>query len=283
MKYKIAIVTPFKGKRFCAWDYFSCLKRILAHTEAEFSILFYDNSNNPGFSRMLESQAKKYGATYYKDETPSVEDGGAVYLRMHEIYTKSYFELIPQDVDYILTIEDDVNCLVPDAVERMLKHFEDEKVGSVLGSVFTRWLRGPYKMKPQVWKWTGKVYEALLPRDCGIQAVDATSQSFLLLRMSALKAVGLQVPQSNGLGVDRTLGKSLNAAGYKVLVDWSIKCRHFYKTQEDIIGFTSDGIYKRFKNMSQNKSEMTDRKSSPQFIKTNIQDTQKFGYQRGSK
>lgn len=219
----IVVATPFSGKRECFFEYRRGLRHVLKETGAK-TFYLYDNSKTHAFKRRLlklKAELEKAGVTvlYHKDTSP-IAVAYPVFMKMHSVYTKIFSE-IPQDTDYLLIIEDDIECVSKTPITKMLVHFDDPTVGIVSPCCFSRHVR-----RTQIWNKVNGQLSSVNPSK-GTQEVDTVSNSFWLCRMSMLREVGFHYECEGYTGVDRATALAFRQKGYKVLVDWNLHTMHY--------------------------------------------------------
>jgi len=243
---KFALTTPFSGKGFCFKNYMKGLSRLpLEDAHA----VWYDNSNNKKFGVVLRKRLRENFDSYtlIKDTNePHVVDASCyqyptIVNRMRGIYTKVIVDSVPDSLPYTLNVEDDVE--VPENHGRLWEVMRNYgEAGTVIGHQLSRplpdWkgtapiavnfnvtkrVGGPNKNDPIVdVKWIEE------KRSYGVEPIGGGHMGLWLTRTPLVKSIGFDGDADGIIGLDLYWGYKLNLAGHKMLVDWSVKAKHYY-------------------------------------------------------
>jgi hypothetical protein len=242
---EFALTTPFSGKKFCFGSYMRGLNRLpLSKAHA----VWYDNSNSKTFGKKLRNTLKENFDSYtlIKDANdPYTVDASCyeyptIVNRMRGIYTSLLADNTP-DLPLTLNVEDDVE--VPDNADRLWSIMDNyPEVGTVVGHQLSRpvkdwkgnapiavnfekiqYIGGPNSNTPKV-----DVQWIEDKRDFGIEPVGGAHMGLWLTRTPIIKKVGFGGDVDGIIGLDLYWGYKLNLAGYKMLIDWSVKAKHHY-------------------------------------------------------
>lgn len=242
----ITLTTPFANKRHCFEDYYSGIRE-LDYPRDKIFALWYDNSNDKAFSEMLAEKIKIF--PHHRiiiDTTPhftieNTTDYAIVSYRCHEVYKRMGDE-IPSD-GYMFNVEDDVT-IPPDTLNKMLEIFERyPKVGTVIGSQCSRRLKDSVCKVPTAWKFEQK-RTFPDPDSCneiqthclriqnappfGIQIIGSGHMGCWMAPCNLVKQIGFKWEEDGLSANDIVWGYRLTKAGYHYVIDWSIKCKHWW-------------------------------------------------------
>lgn len=274
---KISVTTPFSGKYFCFLEYAKTIEQLVKNNlEIEFIFSVLDNSNRSSFERRINDLADKLGIKLYykKEDTRSIPNVGNDRMkRVNELYNDLIFNVMPQDIDYCFVIEDDIVFDDPDAIKKCLRIMEDDTVATVTANTLARWERGRFG-KPQCSEYInqGDLVDIKLELS-GVRQVDTAAMGFWFTRMSVLKRLGLPLGVNGRKATDGCWSENLINHNYKLMLDQSIHCRHYYQKEDGMINYVSpthntDGTWaRRPKPSFEHIIQRTERKGSPQFIK----------------
>jgi len=141
---------------------------------------------------------------------------------------------------YVLIVEDDVE-IPKGTYEKFLNILESyPEVGTVVGNVTNRRNgAGEYWLdKPIIWdilvqkeypsgKLKAQTVQLQESKKFGVEAIGSAHTGCWMTRTSLIKKLGF-IWKEDGINfVDQTWGYRLNKAGYKMVVDWSVKCWHY--------------------------------------------------------
>ena len=236
------LVTPFAGKLHCFKKYLAGVKH-LPHQHME--AIWYDNSNDPDFHQKLIQVGKQLFPllTVLTDESPhyTVESNAEyahIDYRAFAIYDTltSYLPSIP----LTMILEDDVE-LPPGGFERLKAVLtSDTRIGTVVGNVCNRRMRGCSHLAPIVWNfilhetfpknghWAeSKQMECSKPY--GIELIGAAHTGCWLTRTALIKQLGFKFQEDGIFATDRVWGYRLNKAGHWMAIEWSVQCKHHWK------------------------------------------------------
>jgi hypothetical protein len=244
---RITITTPFAGKSFCFDDYWATIDAILAHTDAEFALVAYDNGQSAAFTAALRGALARVSASavvYCHDPEPVARNRQEdlweeVPERTHRIYNRIFFELVPP-CDLVLNIEDDISCRRPDAVTHMLRGFCQAAVGTVVAATWSRSLGTPFFGTIQCRRLCGNLFLRPEVQPAGFSEVDAAPMGFWLTRFSLLKEIGFARAFGPARHPDLAWGLNLRQHGHKTLIAWDVRCRHHYRDPHGVSAYTGD-------------------------------------------
>lgn len=238
----VCLTTPFAGKSWCFRDY----ARGISHLPLRrMKAIFYDNSCKKEFTRKLLDFGKAHFAdfTLLIDKTPpqtieSTTDYAKISWRCHQIYRTLQEHL--DESEYMFNVEDDVE-LPPDTYKKLLGAFNmSPRVGTVVGSVCGRRLKDRGFKVPVVWKYTvthtypqngTQVRDSRImeERPFGLETVGGTHMACWMTKTALIKKIGFKWYEDGLQANDQVWGYRLNKAGYFPVIDWSIKCKHYWK------------------------------------------------------
>ena len=240
MKYpKIILITAFGGRRFCLDKYFKGIRN-LDYPKDKISLVFSDGSNDKTLKKELDNFAKDYPYYTYNKDTRKPMTGitaGSVEKskRIASVYTRLQDKVSEVSGDYILSAEDDI---VPptNGLNKLLKTIKsDEKIGCVFGRQICRWMdlpmawkikkRSSYVIGGKENKYDCKPYPL---RDSGLQEVDGMPMGFNLFSRDIFLKADIRAQITGLTGFDLILAQDIKNWGYKVIIDWSIHCKHYH-------------------------------------------------------
>lgn len=243
---KITLTTPFANKKYCFDKYYEAIKK-LDYPKDKIFALWYDNSNDKDFGKMLKEKIKIFPRhRIIKDDTPyftieNTSDYGKVSYRCHEVYKKIADE-IPSE-GYMFNVEDDVE-VPPDSLKKMLAIFNKyPKVGTVIGSLCSRRTKDRVFKLPVVWKFrrtrtfpepdtcneiTTECLQIQNLPSSGIEVVGSGHMGCWLAPAKLVKKIGFKWSEDGVMANDIVWGYRLKKAGYQFLIDWSIVCKHWW-------------------------------------------------------
>lgn len=242
---RISLITPFVGKWYCINEYLSGLTN-LEYDKSLIDLVFYDASCDKGFNKLLNDFIdchKEYNSiTLVVDERQPMHDvtAGNV-IKTNRV--ASVYERLKKHInnDLLFVVEDDIE--VPtDSLNKLLKLFDDQSVSMALGRQLCRWAGEADERLPLAWFYSReRVYpesdtckeEHIVPKtfpilDTGIQAIEASAMGCNLIRSEIYKREVFRGFDCGIVGYDLIFGKDMIDWGYKILIDWSIHCKHYH-------------------------------------------------------
>ncbi len=244
---KITIATPFVGKAYCITDYLKGLES-LDYPKDKINLIFYDASNDKVFKEILDefiqTHKKEYASTRYetdgREPMHDVTAGNAIKsARVASVYNRIKYMI---ETDLVLIIEDDI-VAPPNTIKKLLENLTDG-VGMIIARQMCRWSSDIHeKMYPLAWSLnkvkvfgendscseTGYDVQPLKVKEKGIETIDATPMGCNLIRTKLFKQEEFRATDNGLMGFDLIFANDLNMLGYKVLIDWSIHCKHFHQ------------------------------------------------------
>ena len=242
-RYRTCLITPFAGKSYCFDKYMRGIKTIPTEDVA---LIAYDNSNSKRFrSRLRQALRLRFRrSTWLTDENPNytvetTDEYELINRRTFEIY-RQVLRFIPT-CDYVLIVEDDIE-MPPGAYEKMISSLERyPNLATVVAHVNNRRPLDQFddgRELPIIWDAieernlaSGRVDVHMIPftetKNFGLEAVGSAHTGCWMTRYSVLKKLGFTWNEDGIKFVDQAWGYRLNKLGYKMAVDWSIKCKHY--------------------------------------------------------
>jgi len=240
------LVTPFAGKEYCFDDYLRGLWRLpldSAHA------IFYDNSNCPEFGRRLSSILPKlfWSWTLLRDHNKhytieSSQDYGKIDQRVWSIYDLVFKKHL-LDLPVTMVVEDDVE--VPeDTYDQMLHHLDTiPDVGTVVASMNSRRLNDGVGDEPVAWylertyqiggneKPESEMIRIHEEKPFGVEIIGSAHTGCWMSKTEAIRKVKLKFGDEGLTHVDQAWGLNLHHAGYHMVIDWSIKTKHYFQEE----------------------------------------------------
>jgi hypothetical protein len=243
--HRISLITPFVGKKYCIEEYFKGLLS-LDYDKNLLDLVFYDGSNDCNFKIILYGFINKhpeYGSFQYvvDGRKPMHEKTDGNIVKTQRV--ASVYENLKQYIknELVFVIEDDIEVPV-DALKKLLKILEDKTVGMALGRQICRWGSEENKTLPLAWEYQRRrvypegdscceeqVIGSTVPiLNDGLQVIDGSGMGCNLLRSSIYKREIFRGTESELVGYDLVFGKDIRDWGYKIIIDWSIHCKHYH-------------------------------------------------------
>ena len=238
------LVTPFAGKPFLA-QYLRGLDRLpLAQAHG----VFYDNSNSPQFRARLEREVLPRFDSYtlIEDRNPQftaerTTDYARISYRCHRIYQYLYETAIAGGLPLCLNIEDDTE--VPAGTwERLNAALAlDPKIATAVGVQCSRRMADETRCLPMAWNFArteivgteepAEVVDQRLiaPKSMGIETIGSAHMACWLTRTPVIQKLGMAYGWDGVNAQDMCWGYALNTSGYRMVIDWGLRTRHYYK------------------------------------------------------
>lgn len=274
---RVAITTPFANKQYCFNHYCKAIEETIeANPLVDFNFVAWDNSNDKKFGNRINDWVQTLGVPhiFYTDVTEhhtvdTTSDYGKVSGRVAEIYSSMFFDLVHDNTDFVFNVEDDVS-FPGHTLGRLLTHLQDDQYASANGPGFNRRLGNMPGGLPIVFSLDkyGKRTPVKAKR-FGVEEIDATWVGCTLFRYPILKQVGWGRDPNIG-GGDIFWGHRLKQLGLKQVVDWSIRCKHWWKDKGtgeiDFYNIDNAPVEKRYKMVQ------IQRAGSPLFVRQEIEE-----------
>jgi len=251
----LLVLTPFCGRTWALDRYCGTLAR-LGWDKTRLHGMFLDNSCDPAFGcamreRLLHACGDWASVQFIYDPTPvqagipntrfgsdgqlRVDTVDALTDTIARVYARRAQPLMGMGVDFVLTIEDDIQPLGVDIVPRLLRGFDAGNVMAVTGVVRSR-----FDMKPnapnQILTWRvlherPYLHERLDNAPRGIVDVGGSGMGCLLMRAEAWAKY---VPRRLSVNDDKmcywhdvAIAKDLRMAGLRWRMTDAVRCRHW--------------------------------------------------------
>lgn len=245
----LLFVSPFAGKNFCFNDYVRGVRRIPNIGDAHG--ILYDNSLGKSDKRIAEfaDQTFKSYVIVRDNNQPATIDLTHEFVpimrRCNEVYQEIYENWVPKDhTGLILNYEDDIEAPVGAFEKLAVSLLADKKNGTIVADCRDRRTMLARGESPESIACGFKIVRTIgldegvdvgavwiPPRQYGVQAIGSAHMGFWLSRPEAVRTVGMKTQECGILGQDIQYGLRLNEAGYRFLIDWGVKLRHYYKIQ----------------------------------------------------
>ncbi|KPK55000.1 MAG: hypothetical protein AMS22_05090 [Thiotrichales bacterium SG8_50] len=250
----ITLTTPFAGKRHCFDAYYDGVVN-LDHPKDDFHVIWYDNSCDADFHAMLQEKIKVFPShEIVIDITPplvieNTPDYCRVSERCHEVYC-NLAELVPADNEFMFNVEDDV-WVPPDSLSKMLAIFRlDEKIGTVIGQQYCRRFSKAKNIRPIPNAWTFEIDYRFPEGDVckektakrtfiedkpfGVEIIGSGHLGCWLTKTHLVKELGFMMDKDGLRANDTVWGYRLREHGYYFVIDYSIRCRHYYRIEGEV-------------------------------------------------
>lgn len=236
------LVTPFAGKPFLR-EYLRGIDRLplrAAHA------VWYDNSNSPAYQARLKREltARFDSWTLVEDRNPQftaerTTDYARISYRCHRLYADLYETRIAP-LPLSLNIEDDTE--IPDGTwSRLNTALElDPQIATAVGVQCSRRLLDDTSGMPMAWNFIrqetlggdGAVevvdQRIVRPKPVGIEPIGAAHMACWLTRTPVIRELGMTYGWDGINAQDLCWGYALNTSGYRMVIDWSVRTRHYY-------------------------------------------------------
>jgi len=242
----ITLATPFANKQYCFEDYYRGILN-LDYPKDDIHCLWYDNSNDKDFHKLLGEKIKVFKRhQIVVDETPhmtieNTTDYGKVSYRVAQMYMN--LEKFLPESDYTFIVEDDVE-IPPDTLTKLLEIFTRyPKVGTAVGSVSSRRMTDSLFKRPVAW-WFEERRVFPFPDDCreiqvehkryqsvppfGIRIIGTAHTGCWLAPTHLIKKLHFGYEEDGVKPNDARWGWVLQKAGYYMVMDWSVVCKHWW-------------------------------------------------------
>jgi hypothetical protein len=261
---KICLTTPFAGKKHCLEHYKKSVES-LDYPKNEMSFLIYDNSNDPAFSKNMKVWAESLGferVIYYSDNAPhfiieNTTDYSKVMDRVHLIYVK-ILDMVPDDIDYIWNVEDDIS-FEPDVLKKLMPRFqEDTRIRSISAITWGRRMQDMDWGVPQVWGFQREEFFPMQPvinqpmgreqlqstkvkvfrlpeKEFGFEIVGGTAFGCIIWDAKFLKEFKFKMNVDGMKTIDPAYGYRLwkEGKGFHT-IDWAVKCKHWWLYNNEV-------------------------------------------------
>lgn len=236
------LVTPFAGKPFFR-EYLRGLDR-LPLRQAHF--VAYDNSNSPRFRQQLTAAiAARFDSwTLVEDRNPPVTaerttDYARISWRCHKLYQDLYERRIER-LPLCLNVEDDTE-LPAGTWERLNTALNlDATIATAVGVQCSRRMADDTACLPMAWNFLQQTtiggdgavsvvdQRIVHPKPCGIEPIGAAHMACWLTRTPVIRRLGMAYGWDGINAQDLCWGYALNTSGYRMVIDWSVRTRHYY-------------------------------------------------------
>jgi len=245
--YDTCLVSPFANKRYCLKKYLSGIR--LMPTDNMCAVV-YDNSNSEKFHKEI---SKAFGDMFPHflhiiDENQhftidTSNDYNLIDDRLHFIY-RNAFKWMPMSKN-VFVVEDDVQ--VPsgsyEKLSAILSTYPEVATAVACVRERRKIFEDAYRY-PNMWYMreivsceTGekRVELELIKKEkpFGIELIGSSHTGCWMTRRSVIKEIGVE-PIKDVRYFDQAWGYHLYKRGYKIVVDWSIKCKHYHKILDKV-------------------------------------------------
>ena len=247
MNKRLTISALFAGKDYCFEDYCRGIMSLeLDRKQVDYVVV--DNSNSETFGGKIDDFAKDAGfASYvrYIYEAPHFTiENTADYAKVSDHVHMAYMFLQKRlpDNEYTFNVEDDIE-VTPNSISKLLDCFElNDRVGTTTGVSIARRLDDRVQGFPGAWHFKEtRVFP--FPDTCqemtleckpileappfGIQIIGSAHMGCWLTKTRLIKEIGFD--SFCGFNAnDIAWGYKLNKAGYYMVIDWSVKVKHYH-------------------------------------------------------
>lgn len=219
---EVTIVLPLSGR----WQWRGRLTRWSERqTWPHVRMLVIDSSGDEHFGQVVRDYltiSPARSTSYHRVDAgePGVADAdrhqprvyNAVRRAMPRIYNRVRDEL---RTEFALIVEDDI--LPPlDAIERLLRSMGPD-VAAVSGAYRSRF-------QPAFVAWRKPDLVTITEAGTGVEPVAGTGFGCVLVRKSAMERHVFHAAE--GSNFDPNFGAAMHSAGLRILLDWSVRCRH---------------------------------------------------------
>ena len=245
----ITILTIFIGREFVLEKWINSLRRI-NHPKKKMSLLWvYAGKPNSKFSKLLRMEMENLAGYHSKSlvchpRLPRFlgSDGRGRHQAICSTYnfSKVYIEAS----DFVFLLEDDV-VAPPDILSKLLRLMRNPRIGCAIGNLRYRPMDGNHGT-PLAWEIVptyetqngtltrGHSVWAVPPQDDGVEEVSSGTFGCALVREPLWRGTDL-VPWSETIfGTDVNFGHQIREKGYKTMIDWSVRCRHYFQREGEL-------------------------------------------------
>jgi len=217
----LTIATAFSGKTWCFDKYFKRLSE-LTFLKNRIRLVFFDDSNEPKFSKMLKKKIKKIRSKYL---SVALMSGGVLPVsygihpvphHMAIIYNRMRPAMIQGSHCFVW--EDDVYP-PKNIIESLVKYIWKD-TGIISGYVKSRQFK-----KPLAWYYDNGLVQAY-PNGKSLEEVGATGLGCALIPSFLLKSISFAGIKGNLAGHDIVFSRDVVDLDYRVLVNWKAPCLH---------------------------------------------------------
>lgn len=235
----ITVLTIFVGRGFVLELWLKSLKN-LNFPRGQVSILWvYSGKKEDAFASKLRLEFEKLKGYYSKTLVinPSLKKyfGSDGHIRHRIIcdaynYSKRYLGAS----DYVFLLEDDV-IVRRDSLVKLLCLMKNRRIGFAVG--FLRYRPNDSNHStPLAWEFSQDGHRAcvnFMPvQQDGIEEIGSGTFGCSLVREPLWSQTEL-VPWSEYIfGTDVNFGHQIRQKGYKSMIDWSVRCKHYFRTKE---------------------------------------------------
>jgi len=252
-KEDVCLVTPFAGKDYCFNNYLQGIKHLPTNN---MSAIWYDNSNDESFQKKLIETGKRLFAdfTLLVDSTPettieNTEQYKDISWRCHQIYKTIEKHLNNDKLTFVVEDDTEIPSIALDRLKRILN--ENPKVGTAVGSVNSRRMKDRTFTQPNAWRLVirtelppsdfssggsfKKVEQARLiaEKPYGTEIIGTSHIACWLTWTKLIKKIGFKWYEDGVSANDCVWGYRLMKAGYYTMIDWSVKCKHWWKLGDE--------------------------------------------------